>query len=187
MTTIWENYDPTKAIRLINDFTIDNLSNWYVRLGRRRFWKGEYSANKISAYQTLYQCLETVCKLGSVFAPFYLDKVYKDLNEVSGKEQYASVHLSDFPTVQENYIDGALEERMVLAQKVSSLGLGLRKKAKIRVRQPLQKILIPAASEEMKEQVAQIRDLILSELNVKEIELIEDSSKILTKSAQAKL
>lgn len=179
-----ENYDPTKAIRLINDFTIDNLSNWYVRLGRRRFWKGEYSTDKISAYQTLYQCLETICKLGSVFAPFYLDKVYRDLNAVSSKEQYNSVHLSDFPVVREEYIDSALEERMVLAQKVSSLGLGLRKKAKIRVRQPLQKILIPAATNEMREQVDQIRDLILSELNVKEIELIEDSSKILTKSAK---
>lgn len=178
------NYDPTKAIRLINDFTIDNLSNWYVRLGRRRFWKGDYSGDKISAYQTLYQCLETICKLGSVFAPFYLDKVYKDLNAVSAKEQYDSVHLSNFPEVCEDYIDNALEERMVLAQKVSSLGLGLRKKAKIRVRQPLQKILIPAATNEMQEQVDQIRDLILSELNVKEIELIEDSSKILTKSAK---
>lgn len=178
------NYDPTKAIRLINDFTIDNLSNWYVRLGRRRFWKGEYSTNKISAYQTLYECLETICKLGSVFAPFYLDKVYQDLNAVSGREEHVSVHISDFPNVREEYIDTSLEERMRLAQKISSLGLGLRKKAKIRVRQPLQKILIPTTGGGMKEQVDQIRELISTELNVKEIELIEDSSKILTKSAK---
>ena len=178
------DYDPTRAIRLINDFTIDNLSNWYVRLGRRRFWKGEYSADKISAYQTLYQCLETICKLGSVFAPFYLDKVFLDLNAVSGKVDAESVHLTDFPVADQSYIDKELEERMTLAQKVSSLGLGLRKKAKIRVRQPLQKLLIPATSAEMKSHIDKISELITSELNVKEIEVIDDSSQILTKSVK---
>ncbi|MFY0674757.1 MAG: isoleucine--tRNA ligase [Bacteroidia bacterium] len=179
-----DDYDPTKAIRLINDFTIDNLSNWYVRQSRRRFWKGDYSTDKISAYQTLYTCLETICKLGSVYAPFYLDKLFLDLNKATGKDKVESVHLSDFPMANEALIDSKLEVRMELAQKVSSLGLGLRKKAKLRVRQPLQKILIPALSTSLKEQFELVRDLVVAELNVKEIELIDDSSQILTKTVK---
>lgn len=179
-----DDYDPTKAVRLIYDFTIDNLSNWYVRLCRRRFWKGDYSTDKISAYQTLYTCLETICKIGSVYAPFYLDKLFQDLNSVSGKEKVESVHLSTFPEVNEELLDKDLESRMQLAQKVSSLGLGLRKKAKIRVRQPLQKILIPATSDDVKAQFAKIHDLVQAELNVKEIELIDDSAQILTKTVK---
>ncbi|MBI1184973.1 isoleucine--tRNA ligase [bacterium] len=176
------DYDPTKAVRLVYDFTIDNLSNWYVRLCRRRFWKGDYTEDKISAYQTLYTCLETICKLGSVFAPFYLDKLFVDLNRATGKDQSESVHLSHFPEANNALIDKQLEQRMELAQKVCSLGLGLRKKAQIRVRQPLQKMLIPALSKELKEQFGKIYDLVQSELNVKEIELIDDSSQILTKT-----
>jgi isoleucyl-tRNA synthetase len=179
-----DDYDPTKAIRLINDFTIDNLSNWYVRQSRRRFWKGDYTSDKISAYQTLYTCLETICKLGSVYAPFYLDKLFLDLNKATGRDKSESVHLSEFPVANEALIDSKLEVRMELAQKVSSLGLGLRKKSKIRVRQPLQKILIPALSAELKEQFELVRDLVIAELNVKEIELIDDSSQILTKTVK---
>jgi isoleucyl-tRNA synthetase len=179
-----DDYDPTKAIRLINDFTIDNLSNWYVRQSRRRFWKGDYTTDKISAYQTLYTCLETICKLGSVYAPFYLDKLFLDLNKATGRDKSESVHLSEFPVANEALIDSKLEVRMELAQKVSSLGLGLRKKSKIRVRQPLQKILIPALSAELKEQFELVRDLVIAELNVKEIELIDDSSQILTKTVK---
>lgn len=179
-----DDYDPTKAIRLINDFTIDNLSNWYVRQTRRRFWKGDYTKDKISAYQTLYTCLETICKLGSVYAPFYLDRLFLDLNKATGRDKSESVHLSEFPVANEALINNKLEVRMELAQKVSSLGLGLRKKSKIRVRQPLKKILIPALSAELKEQFELVRDLVIAELNVKEIELIDDSSQILTKSVK---
>ncbi|MGB0429587.1 MAG: isoleucine--tRNA ligase, partial [Bacteroidia bacterium] len=175
-------YDPTKAIRAIHDFTLDYLSNWYVRQSRRRFWKGEYTNDKISAYQTLYTCIETICKLGSVFAPFYLDRVFLDLNATSQKDKSESVHLSEFPIANDELIDKKLEERMELAQKVSSLGLGLRKKAKLRVRQPLQKILIPALSDDLKQQFSLIHDLVMAELNVKEIELIDDSNQILTKT-----
>lgn len=179
-----DDYDPTKAIRLINDFTIDNLSNWYVRQTRRRFWKGDYTKDKISAYQTLYTCLETICKLGSVYAPFYLDRLFLDLNKATGRDKSESVHLSEFPVANEALINNKLEVRMELAQKVSSLGLGLRKKSKIRVRQPLKKILIPALSAELREQFELVRDLVIAELNVKEIELIDDSSQILTKSVK---
>lgn len=179
------SYNPTRAIRLINDFVIDNLSNWYVRLCRRRFWKGEYTQDKISAYQTLYTCLMTISKLGSPYAPFFMERLYKDLSatlESDGRSE--SVHLSDFPEANEALIDADLETRMEMAQKVSSLGLGLRKRSKIRVRQPLRKILIPVESDEMKNRLLAVHDLILSELNIKEIELIDQSAGVLTKTVK---
>ena len=177
-------FEPTRAIRAIHDFTIDFLSNWYVRLCRRRFWKGEYSSDKISAYQTLYLCLEQIAKLSASFAPFYMDKLYRDLNKVSNRETHLSVHLSDFPVADGSMIDHDLESRMQFAQKVSSLGLGLRKKAKIKVRQPLQKILLPLQGSQSKEQIQKIEELILAELNIKELEIIDDSAQVLTKEVK---
>ena len=179
-----DKYDATKANRLIYDFVIDQLSNWYVRLCRRRFWKGEYSEDKISAYQTLYTCLETVCKLGSVFAPFYLDKLYLDLNATSSKSKLASVHLEQFPKVNENLIDKELEKSMWFAQKISSLGLGIRKAEKLRVRQPLRKILLPTTDVHSKDQIERIVPLVMSELNVKEVEFISDTTGILVKKVK---
>lgn len=178
------SYNPTRAIRLINDFVIDNLSNWYVRLCRRRFWKGDYSQDKISAYQTLYTCLVTISKLGSPYAPFFMDRLYKDLTASTSAEKLESVHLCAFPEVLDQLIDSDLELRMELAQKVSSLGLGLRKRAKIRVRQPLRKVLIPVDSEDMRRRLLAVEDLILSELNIKEIELIDQSASVLTKTVK---
>jgi isoleucyl-tRNA synthetase len=177
----YADYDPTKATRAIQDFVTDDLSNWYVRLNRKRFWKGEYNEDKIAAYQTLYTCLETVALLAAPVAPFYMDQLFLDLNQVSGKNTVESVHLANYPQVNETAIDVELEERMQLAQTVSSLVHSLRKKQTIKVRQPLSRILIPVLNEKTKQQVAAVADLILSEVNVKTIEYIDDTSGILVK------
>ena len=178
----FENLEPTKAGRAIQEFVNDELSNWYVRLCRRRFWKGEYSQDKISAYQTLYKCLEVVAQISSSIAPFYMDQLYSDLIAVSGKGNATSVHLSDFPIANENVIDTDLEERMAIAQKVSSMVLSLRKKENIKVRQPLQKIMVPILDQKFKRQLEEVEDLILSETNVKELEYLMDTAGILVKS-----
>ena len=175
------DYEPTRATRLISDFVQENLSNWYVRLCRRRFWKGEYEEDKISAYQTLYTCLEVVAKLSAPVAPFFMDRLYRDLNGVTGKDKAESVHLTDYPESQAAYIDKALESKMEKAQNISSLVLSLRKKEMIKVRQPLQKILIPTLSEAERAEILAVVNLIKHEVNVKEIEFIDDASGILVK------
>ena len=175
------DYEPTRATRLISDFVQENLSNWYVRLCRRRFWKGEYEEDKISAYQTLYTCLEVVAKLSAPVAPFFMDRLYRDLNAVTGKDKAESVHLTDYPESQAAYIDKQLESKMEKAQNISSLVLSLRKKEMIKVRQPLQKILIPTLSEAEKAEILAVANLIKHEVNVKEIEFIDDASGILVK------
>jgi isoleucyl-tRNA synthetase len=180
--TSYETYEPTKAGRAIQEFVNDHLSNWYVRLCRRRFWKGDYSEDKISAYQTLYRCLEVVAQLASPIAPFYSDKLYTDLSKISGRGNAVSVHLSDFPVANEKYIDADLEQRMEIAQKISSMVLSLRKKEQIKVRQPLQKIMIPILDAKFKRQLQDVADLILSEVNVKEIQFLEDTAGVLVKS-----
>ena len=177
----YSEYEPTKATRAISDFVQENLSNWYVRLCRRRFWKGNYSQDKISAYQTLYTCLATVAKLSAPVAPFFMDKMYKDLNAATGKETSESVHLAQFPVSDKAFIDGVLESKMHKAQIISSLALSLRKKEMIKVRQPLQRIMIPILNEGEKEEILAIADLVKSEINVKEIELLDDASGILVK------
>ncbi|MDQ3072063.1 MAG: isoleucine--tRNA ligase, partial [Bacteroidota bacterium] len=179
-----DDYEPTKAVRAINDFVIEDLSNWYVRLCRRRFWKGEYTTDKISAYQTLYDCLETVAKLAAPFAPFMAERVFTDLNEVTGRNRSGSVHLSLFPVQDTSVIDKDLEERMSLAQQASSLVLSLRKKARIRVRQPLQKIMIPALDKDMARMLEEVRDLVLSEVNVKDLLVLDEKSNVLVKKVQ---
>ncbi|WP_274474239.1 isoleucine--tRNA ligase [Mangrovimonas aestuarii] len=175
------NYEPTRAARDISEFTQEYLSNWYVRLSRRRFWKGDYQKDKISAYQTLYTCMLTIAKLGAPIAPFFMDKLYRDLTSVAQKENFESVHLAEFPKYNEAFIDKALERKMERAQKISSLVLSLRAKEKIKVRQPLQKIMIPIDNTTQKEEIVAVSDLIKHEVNVKEIELLEDASDILVK------
>ena len=177
----YEEYEPTKAARAISDFTQDYLSNWYVRLSRRRFWKGDYQQDKISAYQTLYTCMLTIAKIGAPIAPFFMDKLYLDLNAVSQKENFESIHLADFPVFEKSYIDKSLERKMEDAQIISSLVLSLRAKEKIKVRQPLQKIMIPVENEEQKASILAVANLIKHEVNIKEIELLEDASDILVK------
>jgi isoleucyl-tRNA synthetase len=167
-----DDYEPTQAGRAIEEFVDEHLSNWYVRLSRRRFWKGEYEQDKICAYQTLYECLETVSRLMAPISPFFSDTVFRNLNAVTGLSEAASVHHADFPVAEESKIDLGLEERMRLAQDISSLVLSLRKKVNIRVRQPLQKILIPVLNDTMKAQISLIEDLVKSEVNVKEIQYI---------------
>jgi isoleucyl-tRNA synthetase len=179
----YEDYEPTKAGRLIEQFTVNYLSNWYVRLSRRRFWKGEYSQDKISAYQTLYNCLETIAALLSPIAPFYAERLFKDLNSVTNKKSQQSVHLLDFPHYDESLVDKQLEERMEWAQDISSMILSLRKKAKIRVRQPLSKAIIPADSYTIK-QLELVKSLILHETNVKELEFISLQNDFLVKKAK---
>ena len=179
--TFYAEYEPTKATRAIDKFVQENLSNWFVRLSRRRFWKGSYGEDKISAYQTLYTCLLTVAKLGAPVAPFFMERLYGDLNAASGQEKFESVHLSQFPESNLTYINKALEQKMQKAQTVSSLVLSLRAKEKIKVRQPLQRIMIPVLNEAEKEEIIAVSDLIKSEVNVKEIELISDDSGILVK------
>ena len=178
---LYADYEPTRATRAISDFVQENLSNWYVRLSRRRFWKGEYEADKIAAYQTLYTCLITIAKLMAPVAPFYADRLYKDLVSVTSKENKESVHLTDFPVANESYIDKSLESKMQKAQTISSLVLSLRKKESIKVRQPLQKIMIPIANATERAEIEAVANLIKHEVNVKEIELLEDASGILVK------
>jgi isoleucyl-tRNA synthetase len=177
----YADYEPTKAARAISNFTQDYLSNWYVRLSRRRFWKGDYQKDKISAYQTLYTCMLTLAKLGAPIAPFYMDRLYLDLNSVTQKEDFESVHLAEFPVAQDDNIDKQLERKMERAQTIASLVLSLRAKEKIKVRQPLQKIMIPIDSQEQKAEIEAVADLIKHEVNIKEIELLEDASDILVK------
>jgi len=181
VTAAMDDYEPTIAGRAIESFVDEQLSNWYVRLCRRRFWKGEYEQDKISAYQTLYECLETVIQLTAPIAPFFSDAIFSNLNSVTGKHQVASIHHANFPVANETFIDAALEERMQLAQDVCSLVLSLRKKVNIKVRQPLQKILIPVLDPAMQEQLALIQDLITAEVNVKEIEYLTETEGIIKK------
>ncbi len=175
-----ENYEPTRAGRAIQNFVTENLSNWYVRLNRKRFWGGEYSTDKIAAYQTLYYCLETVAKLSSPIMPFYSDKLYQDLTRATGRDS-ESVHLSTFPKYQKEFVDKNLEERMEIAQKVSSMVLGLRRKVSLKVRQPLQKIMIPILNADFQNQLEGVKDLILSEINVKELEYLTETAGVLVK------
>ena len=175
------NYEPTKAGRAIQYFVNEHLSNWYVRLSRRRFWKGSYSKDKMEAYQTLYRCLEVIAQLSSPIAPFFSDKLFRDLNSVSNRSEAISVHLTDFPKADESLINKDLEERMELAQKISSMVLSLRKKSNMRVRQPLQRVMIPVLDNRFRELVSAVEDLILSEVNVKKLEYITDESGILVK------
>jgi isoleucyl-tRNA synthetase len=177
----YADYEPTKAARAISDFVQENLSNWYVRLCRRRFWKGEYAEDKVAAYQTLYTCLLTISKLGAPIAPFFMDKLYRDLTQATHTEKFDSVHLAEFPKHVENFVNKSLESKMGKAQTISSLVLSLRKKEMIKVRQPLQKVMIPVLNEEFRAEIEAISDLIKAEVNVKEIELIDDASGILVK------
>ncbi|WP_369048134.1 isoleucine--tRNA ligase [Tenacibaculum sp. UWU-22] len=177
----YNDYEPTRATRLINTFVLDHLSNWYVRLCRRRFWKGDYQQDKISAYQTLYTCMVTVAKLAAPVAPFFMDRLYKDLTAVTKKDAFESVHIANFPVYDNNFIDTSLERKMENAQTISSLVLSLRAKEKIKVRQPLQKIMIPVLDQNQKKEILAVSDLIKSEVNVKEIELLDDASDILVK------
>ena len=177
----YANYEPTKAGRAINDFVNDNLSNWFVRLNRKRFWGGEMTEDKISAYQTLYQCLVTVAKLMAPIAPFYADRLYLDLVKTTGDERFDSVHLTDFPAVDESAVDTALEEQMYLAQTASSIVLALRRKVNLKVRQPLTKIMIPVADEEQRRNIEAVQALILSEVNVKELEFVDSANDMLVK------
>ncbi len=177
----YHDYEPTKAGRAISDFVDEHLSNWYVRLCRRRFWKGDYSQDKISAYQTLYRCLEVIAQLSSPIAPFFAERLYVDLNSVTGRLEADSVHLTTFPQADLSLIDKDLEERMELAQKIASMVLSIRKSTKLRVRQPLNKILIPLMNDHLKVQIDAVKNLILSEVNVKELEYITDTAGILVK------
>ena len=177
----YAEYEPTKATRAISDFVQENLSNWYVRLCRRRFWKGEYAQDKIAAYQTLYTCLLTVAKLSAPVAPFFMDRLYRDLTQATGSENFESVHLANFPVSVENFVDKSLESRMMKAQTVSSLVLSLRKKEMIKVRQPLQKVMIPVLDENQRAEIEAVSDLIKAEVNVKEVVLMDDASGVLVK------
>ena len=178
----YEAYEPTKVCRLVQDFVMNKLSNWHIRLSRRRFWKGEYNSDKISAYQTLYECLEKISIISAPIAPFFMERLYKDLNEVSSKQNATSVHLSVFPKSDASKIDSVLEEKMDVSQKITTMALSLRKKERVRVRQPLQKIMIPVNGDKMKNQIHSVQDILLSELNIKEIEFISADSDILTLS-----
>lgn len=177
----YEDYEPTKATRAISEFVQENLSNWYVRLCRRRFWKGEYAHDKIAAYQTLYTCLLTISKLSAPVAPFFMDKLYRDLTASTGTEDFASVHLAEFPKFVENFVNKTLESKMQKAQTISSLVLSLRKKEMIKVRQPLQKVMIPILDENQRAEIEAISELVKAEVNVKEIVLLDDDSGILVK------
>ncbi len=181
VTAALENYDPTPAARAISEFVCENLSNWYVRLNRKRFWGGEMSEDKLAAYQTLYTCLETVAKLSAPFAPFISERIYCDLNAVSGNYPEESVHLSAFPVCDNTLIDSDLEQMMAIAQKTSSMVLALRRKVNIKVRQPLTKILIPVLDPQTERHIEAVKALIAGEVNVKEIELIHDTTGVITK------
>ena len=177
----YETYEPTRVARLIQDFVMDKLSNWHVRLSRRRFWKGKYNSEKIAAYQTLYECLETISVLAAPIAPFFTDRLFQDLNNISNIHSVSSVHLADFPKSDSSVINTDLERKMGLAQSVTSLALSLRKKERLRVRQPLQKIMIPILDEKMKTDIEGVSAIIKSEINVKEIEFLGEDSTVLTK------
>jgi isoleucyl-tRNA synthetase len=185
----YTDYEPHRAGRLIETFVDEHLSNWYVRLCRRRFWsvrtpseKGDSVTNKIAAYQTLYRCMEVVAQLSAPIAPFFMDRLFSDLNSITGRDKAESIHLSNFPVADETLIDKNLEERMELAQKISSMILSIRKKENIRVRQPLNRIQIPILDESYKAKIEAVKDLILSEVNVKNIEFIDESNSTITKN-----
>ena len=182
--TCYSEYEPTKAGRLISDFVNDNLSNWYVRLNRKRFWGGEFTQDKLSAYQTLYTCLETVAKLMSPIAPFYADKLYMDLVTATGRDNVVSVHLAKFPEYKEEMIDKELEVRMQMAQDVTSMVLALRRKVNIKVRQPLQCIMIPVLDEEQRAHIEAVKALIMSEVNVKDIKFVDGAAGVLVKKVK---
>ena len=177
----YDDYEPTWAARAIQDFVIDNLSNWYVRLNRKRYWGGEHSKDKLSAYQTLYTCLETITQLMAPLSPFYAEKIFCDLNHTTARFSAESVHHTEFPVYDKSLIDKALEERMGIAQKISSMVLGLRRKVNIKVRQPLNKILIPVLDDGFQQKVEAVENLILTEINVKKLEYLSDTSEILVK------
>ncbi len=178
----YSDYEPHRAGRYIESFVDEHLSNWYVRLCRRRFWKGDYSQDKISAYQTLYTCLEVIAKLSAPIAPFFMDRLYTDLNAVTNRDRFESIHLSEFPVCDEKVIDKNLEERMELAQKISSMVLSIRKKENIRVRQPLNRIQIPVLDDSYKAKIEAVKDLILSEVNVKQLDLVDESQTQIVKN-----
>ncbi|MCK5536444.1 MAG: class I tRNA ligase family protein, partial [Bacteroidales bacterium] len=181
VTDYYEDYEPTKAARAIQFFVTEHLSNWFVRLSRRRFWKGDYEQDKISAYQTLYTCMLNVSKLASPIAPFFTDRLYKDLTQINANENFESVHLTSFPTYDSRFIDKVLEHKMEKAQLIASMTLSLRQKEKIKVRQPLQRIMIPVHNEAERTEIEAVQDLIKAEVNVKEIQLLDDASGILVK------
>jgi len=183
-STSMDAYDVMKAARAVSDFTIDQLSNWYVRRSRRRFWKGDMAKDKLSAYQTLYECLVTVVKSMSPFAPFLSEELYRNLNGVTSLEPHESVHLSRFPEVNESEIDSQLEERMALAQKIVYLARAMRAKSNIRVRQPLKRIIVPVSSNHVRETISQVESVILDEINVKSIMYVDDDSEFISKGAK---
>ena len=182
--TCYNEYEPTKAGRLISDFVNDNLSNWYVRLNRKRFWGGEFTQDKLSAYQTLYTCLETVAKLMAPISPFYADRLYTDLITATGRDNVVSVHLAEFPKYQEEMINKELETRMQMAQDVTSMVLALRRKVNIKVRQPLQCIMVPVLDEEQKAHIEAVKSLIMNEVNVKEIKFVDGAAGVLVKKVK---
>lgn len=183
VTEFYNDYEPTKVARAINNFVNDNLSNWYVRLCRRRFWKGDYSEDKISAYQTLYTCLETIAKISAPIAPFFMDQLFQDLNKITGKDEAESVHLTNFPVADESLIDQDLVEKTHLAQQITSMVFSLRKKENIKVRQPLQKVMIPVLDPKTEAQIVAVSELIKQEVNVKELVLInaDEASHLIVK------
>ncbi|WP_332019333.1 class I tRNA ligase family protein, partial [Kaistella sp.] len=183
VTEFYNDYEPTKVARAINNFVNDNLSNWYVRLCRRRFWKGEYSEDKISAYQTLYTCLETIAKISAPIAPFFMDQLFQDLNKITGKDEAESIHLTNFPVADESLIDQDLVEKTHLAQQITSMVFSLRKKENIKVRQPLQKVMIPVLDSKTEAQIVAVSELIKQEVNVKELVLInaDEASHLIVK------
>ncbi len=180
----YDNYDLTRAGRAIQDFVTENLSNWYVRLNRKRYWGGDYDTDKISAYQTLFQCLETVSRLAAPLAPFFMDQLFRDLNTTTGRHSEDSVHLAVFPEYDPVLIDKDLEERMDIAQKVSSMILGLRRKVSIKVRQPLARIMVPVTEKSFRDKFESVKDLILAEVNVREVEYIDDTAAIVVKKVK---
>jgi isoleucyl-tRNA synthetase len=177
----YENYEPTRAARLIQEFVLENLSNWYVRLNRKRYWGGEFDTDKLAAYQTLYTCLETTARLAAPVAPFYMEKLFRDLNGVTGRFDEPSVHLAAFPSHDASLIDRDLEERMTIAQTITSMVLGLRRKVNIKVRQPLNKIMVPVLNSQFRDKLVRVKDLILNEVNIKAIEYIDESEGVLVK------
>ncbi len=181
VTKQYDNYEPTRAARLIQEFVLEYLSNWYVRLNRKRFWGGEFDSDKLAAYQTLYTCLETVAQLAAPVSPFYMEKLFRDLSSVTGKYEEPSVHLVDFPGFDKTLIDKGLEERMDIAQRVTSMILGLRRKVSIKVRQPLNKIMVPVLEKGLQKKLDAVKSLVLNEVNVKEIEYIFETEGVLVK------
>jgi isoleucyl-tRNA synthetase len=185
VTNAMDDFEPTTAGRAIETFVDEHLSNWYVRLCRRRFWKGTYTEDKIAAYQTLYECIETITRLMAPIAPFFCDQIFRNLNSITKKHKVSSIHHVDFPKADSTKIEAALETRMQMAQDICSLVLSIRKKVNIKVRQPLQKILIPVLDPAMKKAIEQMEELILAEVNVKEINYITDTEGVISKKVKA--